>query len=101
MQDFSSAYRLKCAGSDLLNMGLAKTHMVAALARGLNAAGVSFTLPPTKGGPPGDGGLAVQRIAAADGHGQDGGSGGGNGGKDDQSHANKASAAAGNLLVLS
>jgi hypothetical protein len=90
-----------CVGSELLNVCLAKTYMIAALARGLQAAGVSFTLPPTKDGSSGDAGVAMHRLAAADGSGQGGTSSEGGNAKEDPSQGNKATAAAANLLILS
>ena len=79
-------------------MGIARTHMVSAVARGLQAAGVTYTLPRTEDGK-GDNSsaAALQRLQAVAPPNQaaDGGADGGSG----QNTAQAGAAAAGILLL--
>jgi hypothetical protein len=90
-------------GTDVITVRLARTYMIAALTRGLEAAGVSFTLPPMRDGSSGagDAACAVQHIAAHDSDDDDGDGAPGQGqGDKKESGEKKASAAAANVLVI-
>lgn len=54
----------RCAGLDLLTTGLAKTSMIAAICQGLQAAGVTYTLPPSRDHKGGDDDSAARLRAA-------------------------------------
>jgi hypothetical protein len=90
------------AGLDLLTIGLGKTSMLAAICHGLHQAGVSYTLPPSKGGGPADASqmAAIKMRAAGVADGSADAVAAGNA-QDDPVNGQNASAAAANLLMFS